>query len=92
MTNELEEAVKASDIYKGSTTLEMHGPQAALLYLLAKLDVIGMRRISQNHILTMVGQPLPPPPCSIACAVISLSRDYIQFCPKRMADKDLRVL
>lgn len=92
MTNELEEAVKASDMYKRSTTLGMYGAQAALLYLLAKLDIIGVRKISQNHIMTMIGHPLPPPPCSIPCAVVSLSRDYLQFCPKRMADKDLRIL
>lgn len=89
MTNELEEAVRASSMYQRSTVLEMYGAQAALLVLLYKLDVVGVRKVSQSYVLTLISGSPPPPTCSIPCAVVSLSRDYLQFCPKRMADKDL---
>ncbi len=92
VADELEEAVKSLSMYKRATILEMYGPQAALLYMLFKLDVVGMRRVSQGFAASMiVGANTSPPPCSIPCAVVSLSKDYLQFCPKRIADKDLKI-
>jgi len=89
--SEIEDLVKTLDMYKKPTTLELYGPQAALLVLLYKLDVVGMRRVSHGFQAMMIsGSNLTPPPCSIPCTVISLSKDYLQFCPKRLADKDLQ--
>jgi hypothetical protein len=69
--------------------LNLYGPQGALLILLYRLDIVGMRRISLSYAASMMSS-LNPPPCSIPMASISLSRDYLQFCPKRMSDEEYR--
>lgn len=93
MTDELEEAVKALSMYKRSNVLEMYGAQAALLVLLYKLDVVGVRKVSHSYAMTLISPAgsFAPPPCSIPCAVVSLSKDYLQFCPKKLADVDLQL-
>lgn len=65
-------------------------PQMGLLVFLYKLKILGVRRVTQSYGQVMT-KGWKEPPCSFPLAVISLQREWIQFCPPRMADKDLKM-
>ena len=60
-----------------------------LLVLLVKLNVLGIRKVTYSF-GTLLSSPLKPdPPCSIPCAIVNLSK---QFLPKtKYKDEDKRV-
>lgn len=92
MSDEDIEKLLGSSVIKRSTVLEMYGPQAALLWLLYKLDIIGIRKVGYSYAQMLVGgHTLEPPPCSIPLSVISVNKEYLQFCPKRLADPEYRL-
>jgi hypothetical protein len=49
--------------------------------LLVRLDVLGIRKVSYSHLSQMIN-PQPDPPCSIPCALVNLSKEFMQFVPK----------
>lgn len=90
--DEIQKMLMGTETFKRSTVLELHGPQAALLVFLYKLGIVGVRKLSFSYAGTMIVKGgFKPPPCSIKLAVVSLSAEYIQFVPHRLADKDLKI-
>lgn len=90
MSDDLKDILAGLGVMRRTTALELHGPKIALLILLWKLEVIGARRLSFSYGQLLANPNFKEPPNSIALSVVSLSREYIQFCPKRLADKDLK--
>ena len=70
---------------------EWQNPRTLLLLLMYRLDIIGMRKVSYSLASMMVGPPPPVPPLSIPLAIVSLSREYLQFVPRRLEDKELNM-
>lgn len=84
-------ALNDTGLFKKNSVVNLFGPQAALLILLYRLDVVGVRKITWTMASLFAGQKLQEPPCSISLAITSINREFIQFCPKRMADKELKI-
>jgi hypothetical protein len=89
--DKIKQAINATDMWNRNTVLSLYGPQIALLHLLYKLNIVGMRRVTWSY-AQMISHPGPleNPPCSIRLATVNLQVEFLQFCPKRMADEDLR--
>jgi hypothetical protein len=54
-----------------------------VLVLLVKLDVLGVRKVSYSYASIAGGGGWQPPKCAIEMAVVSLSRDFAEFVPKK---------
>jgi hypothetical protein len=55
-----------------------------LLIFLVKLEVLGLRKGSISLAQFMIGgSGILPPPCSFDLAVVSTSRDYLEFVVKK---------
>ena len=55
-----------------------------LLLLLVRLNILGMRKVSFGwHTIAGHGTQWTPPLCAIELAVVSLSREYIEFVVKK---------
>jgi len=93
-----EKAVTGEDIGKLFETpavkqsmLNLYGPEACVLILLYRLNVVGVRRVSYSMISTLIGSSgHVPPPCSIQQAIVTTAIEYLQFCPKRLGDEEFK--
>ena len=65
-------------------------PRLRILILLCKLEVLGMRKVSWSYGQMLLQPNGPKPEPCIELAMVSLSKDFIQFVPIKKADKDYK--
>lgn len=58
--------------------MDVNDKRIGILMLLTKLNTLGIRKVTYHW-----NNPSPPPPCSISLAIVTLSREFVQWVPKR---------